>query len=108
MGFRILRVIPVRPGSVGWDLDDIRGFHVIKNGVTVVAGIVLEQVRQPVVVVDGVHHKPASALFHICGTGDCLRLFPCRVQRRQKHAGEDCDDRNYHEELYKGELLSFS
>ena len=35
-------------------------------------------------------------------------LVARRFQRGQKHPGEDCDDRNYHEELYKGELLSFS
>ena len=37
----------------------------------------------------------------LCGAGFVL----CRVQGRQKHAGEDGDDRNRYEELYKGEFL---
>ena len=52
------------------------------------------------------HRKPE--LFESVDARDRPRLFPCRIQSRQKRSGDDCDDRNYHKELYKSEFLVFS
>ena len=46
----------------------------------------------------------SSDLFQPRQTCNGYSLRSRAVQRGQEHAGEDCDDRNYHEELYEGEL----
>ena len=43
-------------------------------------------------------------LLHVGHAADRVRLRPCRIQRGKKHAGEDGDDGNYHEELHKREF----
>ena len=55
-----------------------------------------------IVIVHGVLQKRGNDVFLIGQTVAGTRLFSRRIQCRQKHAGEDGDDGNYHEELYEG------
>ena len=63
--------------------------------------------RQTSFVVVGIHLCVETELFLIRGAGDRSGFFSCGVQGGQEQAGEDCDDRNYHKELYKGEVTGF-
>ena len=61
-----------------------------------------------VAVVRSVHCNTKPDLLEISGAADRICLCSCHIQGGQKHAGKDCDDRNYHEELYKGEPVGFA
>ena len=68
----------------------------------------VERWRNVICIVDGVLQHSRGKTFESVCAADLECLVSCRVQCRQKHGGEDCDDRNYHEEFYKGETVGFS
>ena len=62
----------------------------------------MEQIAVVIVLITGCRH---SELFEVVDTGACLRLLSRLVQRRQEHAGKDCDDRNHNEQLDQSEFF---
>ena len=63
--------------------------------------------RPHVLVVVSVHGEIEENLLEIAGAADGASFVHCGFQRRQKHTGKDCNDRNYHEEFYKREFADF-
>lgn len=86
MAFRFVAVLV--------DSERIRPGTVVRHGEIAVVVVRVERCRGP-------------DLLHVGGAVDFPRRFPRLVQRRQKHAGEDGDDRNYHEKLYEGKSVGF-
>ena len=62
--------------------------------------------RQTVIGIACVIENRNADLPQISHTGDVPGLLACSIQSRQQHAGKDCDDGDYHKELYKGESVN--
>ncbi|MPN52161.1 hypothetical protein SDC9_199815 [bioreactor metagenome] len=59
--------------------------------------------RKQVVVVTDIHMRRQCHLFQVAAAGRLDRRRPRFGQRRQKHAGQDGDDRNHDQKFYQGE-----
>ena len=67
-------------------------------------GIVRHGERVEVLVGVSIHRKMNPELFLIVEAAGRLRHDPGFVQRRKKHSGKDCYDRNDDKEFYKSEI----
>ena len=61
-------------------------------------------VQEIAVVVIAVLECGESDLFEIVHTGNGARLFPCRIQSRQQHSCQNCNDSNNDEEFDKSKI----
>ena len=55
-----------------------------------------------ILIISQIPYDRQGELLETVDAGNRPRLFTRRIQRRQKHSGKDCNNCNYHEELYKG------
>ena len=103
---RVVRKISIFSGTVERrTFEGIRRIYIAGDGIGERAVLSLEQIRQIIVTVIGIHHQTASRLLQIAGTEDGIGFFPCLVQCGEKQRCEDRDNRDRYQEFYEGEFL---
>ena len=57
-------------------------------------------------VIIGIEQKRVHCLFQVVGAGNASCFFPGGIQRGKQNSRKYCNNCNYYQELYKGEMVS--